>query len=1845
LKVTVPEELFRAKKSRVLLPFFGAGVSAALGVPSWRGLLTEISEKINCPDALREKINALDWNTNFEELSIVASELMKASGNIQVFMNFLQEALRPEISSELPERFKAVSELRDDLPGIVTTNFDTVLENYCNFTPDEVVYRNYEDLLKRLQQRKFLFKIHGDPTKPNLMIFTKEQYETLENDIAYQEVFKQIFLQWSIIFVGYSITDTYVLKNLEYLHRNHVDELEVFALLPDAELELQKRLRRIGVRVIPYRTGSGTSAHSAVDAFLAILDSNDFIPAPESGFQGRLEEINAITRALIESKSVFIELVGPAGIGKTQLARAAAQNIRQEEGTSSTFDTSIFVDLINKRGSNSLIYGIRDALGVSEAITEEEEIFNEVASRRSLIIADNVEDPLTQEQAVRTEFIDSLVHLCAKLKGRGTLIITSRTALDDEIVSRIGDIGNAKRIDLGPLYNEEARDLFVLESKAQFISEIGEEVLKRLSANPGSIRILGRRVAKLSDEGKETLFKSLLESPEKASKAVLTTTFELLPEDTRLALQVALAFPAGLSPEVARFEMGEKFTELLAPALQNGLLLRSGGRYRSIESIRQLLSSEEITQRTMLNAINFYRHQIASFQNELKKGVMKPFNAPFLLEEFGNISACANVAEKFDHVKLEELTSSICIFFQWSGFLEDPTRWIRTVYASEAISSHDIGILLLFANNLFSFGGPENNRLAERIYRRILDHYEKLTDLSSTSRSRVIQSSEALALLLMNVGGKTNLVEAENLFRTVLDMKKKYFADSNEEQAEIAKTADALANLISNFQGETNLREAEKLIRESFTINKRLAEVDPRAKFNLAQSMLSLSRLLQRYGETERMPEIEELTRKALSIHREMATLIPGARRALVQSLTLYADALRLQKQRDKRKEIEQMYREAIEIQREMAKTQPSMRTGLASTLYSLAIHLRMGGEQQFDEAQALQREALSIFEDISETMPSALEGLAYSLIQLASFIKDFGDKDKLSEAESFLRQAATIIDKVEEIGISTSRLKVQCTLGLAQLLRLIGGADNLEEAEHLYRQVIDVMKEDAQYLPRAMLSMASIYIALAELISTRGGENNITEAMTLYKESIKIQEDMIEQVPELQINLALVKANYANFLHNFGLESLDNEILLLYQDALKTTKALVTTNPQFRGPLAHILLFYAQFLGSKGRLQTYKQAESLLRESLEIKRDLAREFKAEQLGISDTLTTLGAVLQFMGGTSNLEEAEKCYRDALSIKRELIASTHLTTIDISPATTDLAHILIHLGGVQRIAEAENLLRETMKINKEQVERNPLVEMSLARTSIILADLLRGINDPKKIKEAELLYTSALGIFRKWIKDVPARKGDLALTLLNLSSLLFRSGDPSRVEEIEAHLREAVSICKENIGTILNAEMSMYKAEIALVDLYLRLASKEKLFEAETLCREALNHLKKSGTTESIEIPVMDASYKLVNILWNLGGKQKYSEAELILREALAYAKTHPMDEPSFQSFLARIEFGLAFTLTNIRIKESLNEAEDHFRGALNIQRKLARDFPEVKLDLLKTLYQLAELSIQFRNKDKFVQAEILYREVLSMLKANRNLSTNPDSEILNIMVKLADVLQAIGNTEQLNEIEDLLKESLGIARKMAEHVPSTRIYVAQTQYKLAKALESLVKLGKKEKLDEIETSMDEAIAIYAEGTERMPGLLGTLGEYLFFLAACLHMYGLPQKFDQAKARYKDALNVFDKLEQTPDVKATIAKTLVQLAQLQEKMSHVDDAEQSYRESLKVARTSAVLKPEYNEFVGKLAYNFALLLKKHKASSAKEEITSLLQEAKTKFRELRKDDLVKRVEETEKSDSQ
>lgn len=98
--------------------------------------------------------------------------------------------------------------------GIITTNYDQLLENIFN---DYSVFIGQEELIfSDIFQIGELYKIHGCVSKPKSIVITQKEYEDFQKSSAYLIAkILTIFLEYPIIFIGYSIQDQNILNILE----------------------------------------------------------------------------------------------------------------------------------------------------------------------------------------------------------------------------------------------------------------------------------------------------------------------------------------------------------------------------------------------------------------------------------------------------------------------------------------------------------------------------------------------------------------------------------------------------------------------------------------------------------------------------------------------------------------------------------------------------------------------------------------------------------------------------------------------------------------------------------------------------------------------------------------------------------------------------------------------------------------------------------------------------------------------------------------------------------------------------------------------------------------------------------------------------------------------------------------------------------------------------------------------------------------------------------------------------------------------------------------------------------------------------------------------------------------------------------------------------------------------------------------------------------------------------------------------------------------------------------------------------------------------------------------------
>lgn len=217
----LPDNLLEQIKLNKCILFVGSGISKKCittgrkSFPNWFEFLDGFIEWSNSKKSFNKKY--------FTELK----KLLKDGKYLIVAESLMEQIEESEFTNYLYEVFNAknivpsgVHKLISSLPfrGILTTNYDNLIELSIIDFKREIpnIYLN-EDILNGkniFDDEFFIFKMHGDIKKPKSIVLSYSSYnQIMFNSITYQETLEKIFLEYTVLFIGYGNGD----KNIEYL--------------------------------------------------------------------------------------------------------------------------------------------------------------------------------------------------------------------------------------------------------------------------------------------------------------------------------------------------------------------------------------------------------------------------------------------------------------------------------------------------------------------------------------------------------------------------------------------------------------------------------------------------------------------------------------------------------------------------------------------------------------------------------------------------------------------------------------------------------------------------------------------------------------------------------------------------------------------------------------------------------------------------------------------------------------------------------------------------------------------------------------------------------------------------------------------------------------------------------------------------------------------------------------------------------------------------------------------------------------------------------------------------------------------------------------------------------------------------------------------------------------------------------------------------------------------------------------------------------------------------------------------------------------------------------------------
>jgi hypothetical protein len=192
-------ELSEAYKGGKLMLFAGAGVSANLGLPTWKALIDHIAEELEYDPAV--------FATYGDALAL-AEFYTRKKGSIGALRSWMdREWHRSDIDVSTSEVHRLIA--TGNFHRIYTTNYDRWLE-YAHDT-FKVAYSKVakvSDLVSASEAGRQIIKLHGDFEDDESIVLSETSFfERLNFDSPLDIKLRNDVLSNSVLFIGYSLSD------------------------------------------------------------------------------------------------------------------------------------------------------------------------------------------------------------------------------------------------------------------------------------------------------------------------------------------------------------------------------------------------------------------------------------------------------------------------------------------------------------------------------------------------------------------------------------------------------------------------------------------------------------------------------------------------------------------------------------------------------------------------------------------------------------------------------------------------------------------------------------------------------------------------------------------------------------------------------------------------------------------------------------------------------------------------------------------------------------------------------------------------------------------------------------------------------------------------------------------------------------------------------------------------------------------------------------------------------------------------------------------------------------------------------------------------------------------------------------------------------------------------------------------------------------------------------------------------------------------------------------------------------------------------------------------------------
>lgn len=256
--------LVEALAMRRCILFVGAGVSMAVGLPSWAQLIARMRDDLG--------LGADDGDADYRTLAEYYRLTQGSIGPLRSWMDRTWSVSEPRVAeSDIHEAIVAL-----DVPIVYTTNYDNNLEvAYRLHGRPFVKIANASDMTRAGEGLAQIVKFHGDfEDDASLVLAETDYFDRLAFDAPLDIKFRADTLARSILFIGYSLSDPNIRLLLHKMWRmwrdsgRGKDRPPSFFFAPAADPVRDTVLEHWGLNVL---CGDGGDPQAALSGFLGQL--------------------------------------------------------------------------------------------------------------------------------------------------------------------------------------------------------------------------------------------------------------------------------------------------------------------------------------------------------------------------------------------------------------------------------------------------------------------------------------------------------------------------------------------------------------------------------------------------------------------------------------------------------------------------------------------------------------------------------------------------------------------------------------------------------------------------------------------------------------------------------------------------------------------------------------------------------------------------------------------------------------------------------------------------------------------------------------------------------------------------------------------------------------------------------------------------------------------------------------------------------------------------------------------------------------------------------------------------------------------------------------------------------------------------------------------------------------------------------------------------------------------------------------------------------------------------------------------------------------------------------------